>query len=353
MPAHATSNQTRSGVPGDACVVGDDYVARDDRVRMITVNMIMDKGAARNQLALSLCLFLFCLTGCSVLGRPTSQHHIASTALSGHSIDTAQAAHNSSGSPLPGNSDPGNSDPGRLAGFLRGFENVTMRHRADWRDWARQHLQTGDLVFTRGNHYVLLGLVNFTDLATRACEAEFSHVGIVAVKDEVPYVYDVSEQGVTRKPFAQYITQPGYERVTIRRLQPAHWHLLPDVLGYIERQRHAEVPFDHQFAEGPEALYCTELICLAFTEAGTPICPTTKVAELPNWNDLPGWLAEAGQWATGLTPQSRLYPIGNEDYGLIGSPMLKTQLPPTEIAEGPPRELTAETSQTRAGGPSR
>ena len=214
------------------------------------------------------------------------------------------------------------------------LEGLLFSQRPAWRQWGEQHLQTGDLVFTRGNYYILLGMLNFTDISTQICQSEFSHVGIVAVEEGVPMVYDVSNRGVDKLPFGHYVTQSGFQRVTIKRPDPSLYQALPATLEFVRRQASEGKQFDHRFEMGSDKFYCTELIAAAFSEAGVELCQPTLVSQLPGRATANPVSVELLKRLTGLQEHTAIYCIGNSNYGLIGNPLLREILPPTEIGWG-------------------
>lgn len=290
------------------------------------------------------------LSGCAPLARPpmVSPAAVGNGRISAEASGPSPGAHASSLEQLAvGEEDAvvrGATLVGEVTGdvfaadaWLSEAGDFVFRRRAAWRRWAGRTLQSGDLVFTRGNHYVLFGLLNFSELSTTASRAEFSHVGIVAVEDGCPYVYDVSHEGVARVPFASYVTRSGCQRVAVRRLRPEYYRHLPEVLQFVERQRRRAVPFDKRFSPGNEALYCTELIAAGFTEAGLEVCQPTRVRDLPGLDRLHPWLLRLGTAATGVELDDRLYAIGNSRYGLFGSSFYIELLSGREVERGPPR----------------
>ncbi|XZE52857.1 YiiX/YebB-like N1pC/P60 family cysteine hydrolase [Planctomycetaceae bacterium SH139] len=219
--------------------------------------------------------------------------------------------------------------------LLERIESGLFSGRPHWRRWAAANLQTGDLVFTRGNHYILLGTLNFTDLATTVSQGEFSHVGMVVVEDNEPVVYDVSERGVSALPFGKYVTQYGFQRVTIRRPDPAIYHALPAAVAHIRQHAAKGTPFDHKFAPGDDKLYCTELIANAFQAGGVELCQQSRIGDLPGISELNPITVKLVSTFTKLDHDSQMYCLGNATYGLIGSPLLSEVLPPTATDEPP------------------
>lgn len=212
--------------------------------------------------------------------------------------------------------------------------------RAVWKSWGQRELQTGDLVFTRGNYYLMLGVVNFTDLATKMCDAEFSHVGIVVIENNIPVVYDISDDGIQATPFEAYVTRQGYQAVAIRRPLESVYERLPLCIAYVRAQQKKKVKFDRKFVLDNEPLYCTELIYEAFNQANIKLCDTIRVDELPGSDQIQPTTLFLAKHYTGIETDTPLICIGNESYGLYGSRWLRELLSPTSV-KSPPECLAA------------
>ena len=218
--------------------------------------------------------------------------------------------------------------------FADSWQTWWRPERVHWREWGKQHLQTGDLVFTRGNYYLLFGAFNFSDVATSISEARFSHLGMVVIEDNIPMVYDISDEGVQATPFEAYVTRPSYDSVAVRRPSSDLYSHLPQCVAYLREQRSQNVRFDKHFSLSNDELYCTELIYRAFQQAGVELCEQTYVRDLPGLTTAPAASVFLAKTYTGLTDDSPLVCIGNESYGLYGSAKLQPLLSPTPIRSG-------------------
>lgn len=211
------------------------------------------------------------------------------------------------------------------------IERLLFPKRVAWQQWGESHLQTGDLVFTRGNYYVLLGAINFSDFLSTVSQSPFSHVGIVAIEDGQAVVYDISDSGLRSTPFARYVTQSNFEQIAVRRPAPELYSMLPEVLRFVRQKQAAGVTFDRRFELENESLYCSELIVAAFAAGGVEIAEPLPAGELPGLSDVSPWSLTLARIATGLELTDAVYTIGNASSGLYGSPLLVECLPPTEI----------------------
>lgn len=211
------------------------------------------------------------------------------------------------------------------------LEQALRPKRVAWRNWGAAHLQTGDLVFTRGNYYLLLGAINFSDFLSTVTESPFSHVGIVAIEDGQAVVYDISDPGIRCTPFERYVTRRGYRTAAVRRPVPMLYAALPKTLRFVREQQASGVAFDRQFRSGNPSLYCSEMIVDAFSTAGVEIAEPVRAGDLPGLGRVGPLAVSWVRFATGLAPDDHVHIIGSASTGLYGSPWLVEVLPPTEI----------------------
>ena len=245
--------------------------------------------------------------------------------------------------PAPSDSAENRTPPNKpiaVQPWSAGLQSWWRPERSGWKIWGEQNLQTGDLVFTRGNYYMLLGAINFTDLATKMCQADFSHVGIVVIEDNRPFVYDISDTGLEATPFEAYVTRQGYQTVAVRRPHESVYASLPKCVDYLRQQREKKVRFDRKFVLNNEQLYCTELIYEAYKDAGIILCQPIAVGDLPGKHVVQPAMMYMAKKYTGLRDDSTLICIGNESYGIYGSPYFSQLLEATPV-ESPPNLSTA------------
>lgn len=219
---------------------------------------------------------------------------------------------------------------------VRYWDEWLFPQRQAWRVWGQQHVQTGDLVFTRGSYPMFLGAVNFSDVICKVCDGELSHVGIAVVEEGQVVVYDITDDGMKCTPFGRYVNRSSYQSVSIYRPRPEYYAALPKVVAYLREHYRRGTRFDHRFQEGEDRLYCSELVVNAYRHGGVPLCTTIKLSELPGLRTLSPTLRRMAQWKTGLEDDTPLYVIGNSEYGIIGSVALEKVLGNTPLSN-PPR----------------
>mgnify|MGYP000100181933 CR=1 FL=1 len=143
----------------------------------------------------------------------------------------------------------------------------------------------GDLVFADGD-IILAGGVSLQSRAVTALVGgeRYSHVGLIELTEDGPMVLHASPRGagdggvgdrVARLPLAVFLCERGDGAVRLLRLRPseadaeATFAIPAEAARIAGGYADAAVPFDHRYdlAEH-EALYCTELVWLAYAQAG-------------------------------------------------------------------------------------
>jgi hypothetical protein len=208
-----------------------------------------------------------------------------------------------------------------------------------WRDWGRDVLRDGDVVFRLGDARTLRGTFPLSLFIARATGSAFSHTGIVAVEDGVPVVYDCSSAGVQRQPFEVWMLD-CVGAFGVRRLRPEHRHRIPGVLAYCRSKFEQQVPFDDEFRPDDAALYCVELTEKAFRSQGLVLSQPVRIGDWQHLDRYP-LTAMAAPYVTRLmldrpiTLDQPVYVPGDNHQGIWASPLLETVVAP--IA-GPERD---------------
>jgi hypothetical protein len=207
--------------------------------------------------------------------------------------------------------------------------------RIAWEAWGRENLRDGDILFVMGESRLLLGLVNFSEFSAEIAHSEFSHVGVVAIENKEPVVYDVTSEGTLRRPFGQYVTDGRVWSVAVKRLHPAHRECIPAALEFC-RQAHREGwEFDEFFHHDNDRYYCSELVETAFRHAGRPLSDPVRIGSLPGFDELSPATVLLIEATTSVSREQEVYLPGNEDYGIWASACLLTVLEKTD-ARSPP-----------------
>lgn len=110
-----------------------------------------------------------------------------------------------------------------------------------------------------------------------ATGSNFTHMGIVHLRNGEPYVIE-AYRTVEETPLAEWIARGDGDRYSLYRvehLSPAQATTAIDAaLAYIGR------PYDPFFRDGDDAIYCSELVRLAFASAGIELGEAETVSDL-------------------------------------------------------------------------
>lgn len=208
----------------------------------------------------------------------------------------------------------------RDAGTL-GYRTYTAK-MACWAEFARQHLQDGDVLFRRGRSVGPLGnaasrfIANITD-------SPFSHDAIVCWQGDSVWIYDAEAEGTRKMPFEVWMLDVADETLAVKRLQPEYRDRIPNALAYCEDIYQRNLPFDRAFGVDDTEFYCSELIEKAYRAAGLCLSEPVPIRCLPNyarWR----WVMPLGALTRGLRVDTPIFVPGNECYGTYGSPYLET-----------------------------
>ncbi len=218
----------------------------------------------------------------------------------------------------------------RAAGQLPALPtNVALTR---WNTWGRDVLRDGDIVFRLGDARTMRGVFPLSRFIARASGSLFSHTGIVAIEEGSPVVYDCSSDGVQRQPFEVWMLD-CVGSFGVKRLKPAHRHLIPGVIGYCRSKFDQQVPFDFEFRLDDAALYCVELTEKAFRSQGLALSEPVRIGDWERLDSYP-LTAMAGPCVSQfmlkhrITLEQPVYLPGNERQGVWASSLLETIVGP-------------------------
>ena len=136
-------------------------------------------------------------------------------------------------------------------------------------------LRSGDIIVAGGLSLQSRMVRSFAD------DNIYSHVGIIQVPDEDTYVIHAAPTGegdggvgdrVGRIPLATFLSERGYVALSIHRLSPTtpQSEQMADAACHsAQAYADAAIPFDPEFdLADPDAIYCSELVYLAYKQAG-------------------------------------------------------------------------------------
>jgi hypothetical protein len=115
-------------------------------------------------------------------------------------------------------------------------------------------LQTGDIIFQ-------ISRSSQSRAIQQATHSPYSHVGIVMIKNEKPYVYEAS-LNVHYIPLGLWVVKGINGEYVVKRLKKSHEILTPARLSRMEQEanRHKGKPYDYGFSWSDQKLYCSELV---------------------------------------------------------------------------------------------
>jgi len=131
-------------------------------------------------------------------------------------------------------------------------------------------LKDGDIVFQTT-------LDNQSLAIATATASYYTHTGIVKLSGNIAYVVEAVGP-VKETPFNEWIKRGLFKRIAVYR-DPA---LTPDAASRVlaAAQIYYGRPYNIFFSFKNNGIYCSELVYLAYKEAGSPVGKTEKVSEL-------------------------------------------------------------------------
>jgi hypothetical protein len=102
----------------------------------------------------------------------------------------------------------------------------------------------------------------------RATRSPWSHMGIVFLRDGVPFVYEAVDP-VRATPLARWVARGVVGRVVVKRLRDAGTVLTPDAVRALRREteRFLGRRYDLAFGWSDDRIYCSELVWKAYDRA--------------------------------------------------------------------------------------
>jgi hypothetical protein len=193
---------------------------------------------------------------------------------------------------------------------------------ASWNDFAREHIEEGDLLFRFGRSYGLTGKLTSRVLA-KISAGPFSHNAFVHGECGRLWVFDAENEGIRKVPFDHWILDVTDGSLAVRRLRPEYRCAIPVVLAYIEDAYYRNVPFDHGLRLDDEKLYCSELIEKGFRSAGLVLSEPIPIRCLPRYAHYAP-LRPIVERFTEIRVDEPVFTLGNPCYGAFASPLYES-----------------------------
>jgi hypothetical protein len=211
----------------------------------------------------------------------------------------------------------------RASGELAPLCPPTVRAKmAEWSAFGRDNIQDGDLIFRYGASYNPAEVFTSRLIAVIS-DGRFSHAGFAHWEGDVLYVYDTepAPQGVRKIPFAFWALDTAGRSLVVKRLRPEYRRFIPAAFDYCEKVYQEQVPFDDWFKPDDTELYCTEMIEKAFLSGGLELSEPLPIRCLPHYLRYSP-LAPFVEFFSPIRVDRPLFALGNEHYGVFGSPFL-------------------------------
>jgi hypothetical protein len=223
-------------------------------------------------------------------------------------------------------------------------------HVQAWQRWGDANLEDGDLLFVRGENRILLGLVDFSELASNLTDSPFSHVALVSREGGQLLVYDIVAEGPRRLAFADFVADRRLSLLAAKRLRPEYRQHAPQAIAFCRQVWQQQDPFDEDFRLDNGRWYCSELIETAYRNAGLALSEPVPIQQLPGYHRVSPAVRQLVLSAKPIKPTEAVFVPGNDTLGMWSSPSLQPLLDPTDIADPP---LAPQPNSREFGSPRR
>ena len=195
---------------------------------------------------------------------------------------------------------------------------------AEWAEFARCHIEEGDILFRYGQSYKPYEI--FTSCLISSIEDNrFSHDGFAHWEGDTCYIYDAEPEplGIRKVPFDFWMLDTANDSLVIKRPRPEYRFAVPAAAAYCEDVWLRQVPFDDALRLDDERLYCTEMIEKAYRSGGVVLSEPLPIKCLPHYRR---WLPIRPliNTFTEIRVDEPVFALGNPHYGAYGSPVLET-----------------------------
>ncbi len=213
----------------------------------------------------------------------------------------------------------------RASGQLQVYGEIPRA--TEWETFAKNHIQTGDILFRRGRSLNVKGTLTSLVLAG-VNDGRFSHDAIACWEGDQLWVYDVETEGARKVPFVLWMLDVYHDEFAVKRLRPEHRGCIPQAVAFCEDAYQRHVNFDFALSTDDERFYCSEMVEKAYRAAGVHLSEPIPIHRLPGYRRY-CFLMPAVEMVMGVDRNSPVFPLGNEHYGTFASPQLEL------VYEGP------------------
>ncbi|MBQ4480034.1 MAG: hypothetical protein II943_05295 [Victivallales bacterium] len=133
----------------------------------------------------------------------------------------------------------------------------------------------------RDGDIILLGSSTFRGRLLRIWGKgeEWSHVGLATTLQDgsIGIIHADPDEGVVRQLLSEYLLSNNVDALALLRTSGYDGHL---AVSYAEQAVRSNTPFDHSFCyKSNDGVYCTELVLLAWENAGIVLLPEAKYGD--------------------------------------------------------------------------
>jgi hypothetical protein len=221
---------------------------------------------------------------------------------------------------------------------VMGLSGTNARAEA-WQHWGEQHLESGDLLFVHGESRILLGLVNFSSLASDLADSPFSHIALVSREEGRVWVYDIVAEGPRRLSFSDFVADRRLSLLAAKRLRPEYRHHIPPAIEFCRQVWRQRTPFDTNFRADNGRWYCSELVETAFRQTGLSLSEPVPIQQLPGYPNIAPAVRRLMHTARAIDVAEPVFLPGNDSLGIWSSPVLELVLEPTSVDALPPSAI--------------
>lgn len=172
-------------------------------------------------------------------------------------------------------------------------------------------LRPGDILIRLGAA-IVYGFVNFSSIIAAATESRYSHAAMVLSVEPEVLIADVSDEGLRRQFFQDWVIHVHSDDFLVLRHKDDAVAVKAVEIG--QRIVREDPGYDDLFVKGWDALYCVELVCLAYEEAGANLCKEVPMNQLPGWQGW--WMAPAAKLHR-IDASTPIWFVGNDKQGIL------------------------------------
>lgn len=193
-------------------------------------------------------------------------------------------------------------------------------------------LKSGDILYRYSDAKGPLNLP-FCRIVTRLTKSEYSHAAILFMENNEPHVLEINDQGTLRYRLLDWMDTCVEGAFSIYRLNDLDDTKEAALLKEIYLVLETDPDYDFTFSD-PNKFYCTESVVEIYRNSlGVELDPGYLIKDVvPNWTYI---LLRIGVglfsfFGTSLPFDQKLYFVGNEQRGMMSSPLTKLIIKITE-----------------------